>query len=389
MILESPAFAMSFDGRGEQLALACDDGFIRIVAAGGCQAEGRIRPPEPIRSLAFNPGGRVLLTLDDQGKVSILDLATGDSVLHVPLTTGQAGLLATWIGSNDAVLLRPAGRFIRTRLRAGRCTDRPKRLLCAATRGGDNWPRDVERAWERSDALELVDPWRAAGMRLLVLETALRRRSQVIPSAWLAVTASATEAAVWLRLGHAAYEGERFAEAKTWLERSAELSGTQLDASSERRIAQCRYLAGEYLAAAEAFAQLSARPDLDSTLLPAVQLEQVAALVLGQETAKARSVAARIGGLGRAGVRLDPGATGAARQIARTLTGLESEIPTMPIGLEADGPVRLLTQLAEANLRSMDLRFHDDAQFFAGELARASGQTQRASRPISACIDLA
>jgi len=390
MVLESPAFALSFDGRSEQLALACDDGFIRIFALADAKLKRRIRPPEPVRSLAFNPAGRVLLTLDDEGKVSILDLATGDSVLHVPLTRGQAGSLATWVGGNDAVLLgQPGGLYEHDfaqvdALIAQNVSYARQRAVARQLAEGD-----VERAWEQTEALQLVDPLRATGMRLLVLETALRRRSQAIPSDWLPVTASATEAAVWLRLGHAAYEGERFAEAKTWLERSAELSGTQLDASSELRIAQCRYLAGEYLAAAEAFAELSTRPDLDSTLVPAVQLEQVAALVLGQETAKARSVAARIGGVGHGFVRLDPGATGAARQIARTLTGLESAIPTVPIGLEADGPVRLLTQLAEANLRSMDSRFHDDAQFFAGELARASGQTQRAIAAYQRCIDLA
>jgi tetratricopeptide (TPR) repeat protein/predicted Ser/Thr protein kinase len=382
VVLDSPAIALTFDARGEQLAAACDDGFIRVLTLADAKPKCRIRPPEPVRTLAFNPAGQVLLARG-QGDASVIDLATGERVLQVPISTADPGMLAAWIGRNDTMLFgQSTGIFEHDYNRTdaliaqNRSYARQRAVARKLAEG------EVEHAWAEIELLNAVDPACATNMRVLVLEAALRRRSQDIPPAWLDSVADITDPATWLRLGHAAYEGERFAQAGTWLGRGAELSGGQLDASTELRIAQCRYLAGDYLAAAEAFGQLTQRPDLYSALLPTVQLEQVAALVLGQDAARARSIAAHIGSFSRAAVRADPAAMDAARDIARTLTGLETERPV----------IAWFTQLAaEAveNLRVVDLRFHDDAYFFEGELARVSGNRAHALASYQRCIDLA
>jgi tRNA A-37 threonylcarbamoyl transferase component Bud32/tetratricopeptide (TPR) repeat protein len=381
--LDSPAMALSFDAQGEQLAVACDDGFIRVLTVADAALKRRIRPPEPAYSLSFNPDGQVLLARGS-GDASVIDVATGECVLQVPARDADPGLLAAWIGRSDARLLGQAdGIYEHDYRRADEIIAQNRSYARQRAVARQLAEGEVERAWAETESLGAVAPACADNMRVLVLEAALRRRSQDIPPAWLACVADTTDPAVWLRLGHAAYEGERFDQAGLWLSRGAELTGGQLDAYTVLRIAQCRYLAGDYLAAAKAFGELTQRSDLDSGLLPTVQLEQVAALVLGRDFAKARSIAARIGGYARSAVRIDPGAMDAARDIARTLTGLETERPVLAFFTQ------LAAEVVAENLRGVDLRFHDDAHFFEGELARISGKREDAIASYQRCIDLA
>lgn len=233
-------------------------------------------------------------------------------------------------------------------------------------------------AWEEAAALRKRDFALARGTHETILVTTLRRPGYDIPENWIATVMADAPAHALLRLGHAAYEGERYERAVTWLRQARACLGTDVDAYTALRIAQCDYVAGNYGQATEEFARLLERPDLDAAHIPTVQLQLTAALVLAGKLSEARAVTFRIGSVRRRSPSYDVVATNSARDIARFLTGLESE------SLLAAGVQRLLAEFAGESLQ-----FHDDDPFFKGELARHRGDPAEAAAQYQRCIDLA
>jgi tetratricopeptide (TPR) repeat protein len=236
----------------------------------------------------------------------------------------------------------------------------------------------VEAAWQSAAALRKDDDALGWGAQVAILDSLLRRVGQDVPEEWINTVVGGAPPHTLLRLGHAAYDGERFELAGPWLEQGGAQVADAPDAETALRIAQCRHLAGEYALAAEQFGRVLRAPDLDNATIPTVQLQQVAALVLAARTDEARAAAYRVDSLRRPSPRIDVVAATSARDIARFLTGLTSE------NLLAASVEALLGRFAEGSLR-----FHDDGPFFAGELARQRGDLKEAQAQYQRCIDLA
>jgi tetratricopeptide (TPR) repeat protein len=180
------------------------------------------------------------------------------------------------------------------------------------------------------------------------------------------------------RLGHAAYDGERFDLAREWLGRSVALAGNTADAFTRWRLASCHYLAGDYDAAEAELDATLQQPDFDPAQAPTAALQRVAALWLAGRADEAVAAAQRIGERSGPGRRGDPVAATYASAIARVITGTEAED-------------RLSTVVGSllGNVGQRSLAFQEDIHFFVGELARQRGDIREASMRFQRCIDLA
>ena len=226
-------------------------------------------------------------------------------------------------------------------------------------------------------------PAAARCMQATVLEAALRRVGPEIPAAWEKTVLADAPACTCLRLGHAAFGGEHYAQARQWLRAGAERASGVVDAYTALRIAQCDYLAGEYAQAAAEFADLLERADFAAEHIPTAQLQQAAALVLAGQVQAAQAVAWQIGALRPNALHSDIGATNAARNITRTITGLEGDRPVAAI------VGQLLGEVTTEGLRGFYERFYDDVHFFQAELARSRGDRENAAALYQRCIDVA
>ena len=371
--LESPATRVAFNRSGEYLAAACEDNALRIVLVPRAAVLHRVPLPLPVRALAFHPQDDVLLARLADGTVRLIDPATGESLATWAQPARTDRPLAAWIVADDGLLLGDETGVYEQRYRDADALIEHNRMHARS--------REVLRlvadgrfaaAWDAAEAAGL-----GPDMLESIAELALRRRVR-LPAGWTGrLLDDTTPRRTWLRLGHAAYDGEQFDLARSWLERARELGGDPLDAVTLQRIAECAYLADDYVTAAAGLAAAHAAPDFEPARLPTVLLEQVAALMLADRPAEARQVALRLGEtetLSRSG---DLIATTAARIISRFLTGLESE-SLMSAGLDG-----LLASFAD---RSLDYR--DDVHFFAGELLRHRGRSEEAAVLYQRCIDV-
>ena len=383
--LDSPALKLAFDRQGTRLAAACEDGFIRILSTSDGQLINRIRSAESVHLLAFSPHGDTLLVHTVDGNVNIFEVTTAEPVAKFTPDIEAASTFSAWIGDDDALLLGYDGGVYehayddtdtlieRTRTYAG------QRSIAQHLSAGE-----LSAAWKASARLQKLDPIRARCARVAILETALRRRRQEIPADWPTVVLGNASPLAYVRLGHAAYDGERYQQAGQWLRTGSEGLGGVVDAYTALRIAQCDYLVGKYEQASVQLAQLSERKDFGAELVPTIQLQQTAALVLAGRLPEARVVARRIGALRRDSPRIDVNATTSASDIAYYLTGLESESPAAAfiqrylVGAVAAG----------VGMESV-LRFHDDGHFFQGELARQNEKYEEAAAQYQRCIDVA
>ncbi|MFH1746660.1 MAG: WD40 repeat domain-containing serine/threonine protein kinase [Planctomycetota bacterium] len=377
--LDSPPEIMTFDRSGQLLAVACSDGFVRVFPLSNDGAPSRIRVSQPVATLAFNPRGDVLLVCTTDGAVALYEVGTAERVaqLRVPGPGQQA--FATWIGNSDTLLLASDGAVYEhpyddtDDIIARNRTYARRQTVARYLEDGE-----FELAWSAAGELSAIDPTLALLERETVLASALRRRID-IPTEWSDAVTTNSDLPALLRLGHAAYDGEHFELAGVWLRAAAEQCHGDLDAYSALRIAQCDYLRGAYQQAADELARVLTRPDLDTAHVPTVQLQQTAALVLAGDYRAAEAVARRIGSLRLESPRLDNVAGNSARDIARYLTGLESE------SLLAASVELFVTRFAAEG----SLGFQDDAHFFQGEQALRRDEPEQAAAHYQRCIDTA
>jgi tetratricopeptide (TPR) repeat protein/predicted Ser/Thr protein kinase len=378
--LDAPPAAVAFSRTGAYLAAACDDNVLRLISVARHEVRQRIPISGRVSALAFNPRDDILLVRTADGTIRLIDPATGESIAAWPLPAGTSDPLAVWVGDDaDAMLLgqgqgvyeyRYAGAdAIIERNRSYACEQRVARSLANA---------DFPAAWDTALRLTELDAQRGRCAQRAVLEAALRRPNVDVPARWAQETLLNAGSMDYARLGHAAYDGERFDLAREWLGRSAALAGAAVDATTRWRLAACEYLGGNYDGAESGLAAALQQPDFDPGQAPTAALQRVAALWLAGRTSAARSAALQVGAPDAQGRRGDPVAATYASAIARVMTGIERE----------DRLATVVDSLL-GNVGERPLLFKEDVHFFAGELARQRGDRNGAAIRYQRCIDLA
>ncbi|MEW6251231.1 MAG: protein kinase, partial [Planctomycetota bacterium] len=238
LLLESPAGRLAISRSGEYLAAACEDNVLRLISLARGEIRHRITLPRPVGALAFNPRDDVLLARTTDGTVHLFDPVSGELLTSwkVPVSGRPAAL---WLGdSADAMLLATDAGLIEYRYaeadaviernRAYAHEQRIERHLADA---------DYTGAWQVAGDLTRRDPVRGQAAHFGIFEAALRRPNVPIPENWVGVITAETPAATLLRLGDAAYDGERFGLARAWLRRGVAAAQENVDAGTLWRLA--------------------------------------------------------------------------------------------------------------------------------------------------------
>ncbi|MEW6199048.1 MAG: serine/threonine-protein kinase [Planctomycetota bacterium] len=379
MQLDAPGTALACDQGGDYVAVACEDGLLRVVTVAGCDVRHRVPVSGEVITLSFNPRDDALLVRTRDGQVRVIDPTSGETVATWALPAQSASAIAAWIGPRDALLLgEDSGLYEYRVAEADAAVERNRALAREQQAARALAGAEYADAWAAATALASSDRPRGRRLQQAVLEAVLRRPRLACPAEWTDAVLSGASPATRLALGHAAYEGERFAWARQWLREATEQAGGRVDAYTLLRLAQCDYLAEDYARAADAFAEVLPRPDFDPAQGPQVALQRVAALWLAGRPAEARQAAARVSEPSLPGRYADIVASTYASVIARVITGIERESTAAALVdslLGAVGERRVL--------------FQDDEHFFAGELARQRGASAEAAVHYQRCIDLA
>lgn len=399
--LDAPATSLAFNRTGEYLAVACEDDILRLISVGRREIRHRIAIGQSVSALAFNPRDDVLLVRTVDGTVRLYDPATGEGLANWPLAAESEQPLAAWVGDDaDAMLLGQDHRVFEYRYAAADAIIERNRAYARERRVAESLANaNYADAWQAATELRELDAQRGSAVQLAVLDAALRRPNVEVPAAWIEAAcptmteAPAAAARTCLRLGHAAYDGERYELARSWLRRGFDLTAEDesaaarapsttplpaVDALTRLRLAQCDYLVGAYDEAAQGLAGVLRQPDLDPAGAPAAALQRVVALLRAGRTGEARRAALHIGDPDPFGRRSEVVATTYASVIARLLTGVERE----------SAAAAVLDSLL-ASFGERPLLFQDDEHFFAGEMATQRGAPAEAVEHYQRCLDLA
>ncbi|MBU0637763.1 MAG: protein kinase [Planctomycetes bacterium] len=414
VVLDSPATALAFDRAGTRLAAACDDGLVRLVSTADGTVTGRVDVGRAVHSLAFSPSGEVLMVRIGDGTLKLYETAKLELIVDwAPADWGASGAayeegarrraerpdasaaaraqavraleqrhppIATWIGDDDAMLLGYDGRVYEHQFRLideligdNRPYARQREVAARLAEG------NFAAAWAEASRLRTDQTELGRCAQEAVVELALRHSGSDVPETWQRDVLAGAGPPTFLRLGHAAYDGERFDLAQTWLWRAHQLADGDVDAHTLWRMAECDYMAGDFSRAASLLRDLPDRLDFDATAIPWVELELTATLLMDERIGEAREIVPEIGHHERS--LKHPNLTGMtfARVIGQYLTGAggESLVASTFEGL-------LMTSFAEETLT-----YRDDVHFFSGELARRGGDLDRARAQYQRCVDTA
>ncbi len=378
--LDAPAYRMSIDPAGHALAVACDDSVVRVISIIDGSELGRVRMRGTVGSLAFNSVGDVLMARTLDGELSLLPLESLEPILlRAPGREAQA--FAAWLGPDDAILLADDAGVAEVRyhetdrlIEANRTYARQRRIARAVTDG------QFDRAWSAAIALEELNHDAALSAQVSVLELLLRRPHGGIDPAWVAHVSQDAPPVLTRRLAHAAHTGGRFDLSRSLLAAAAESDGgaaPSLDAATLLCVAECEYLLGDPLRAAEQFAQLESRTDLLESQRARIGLQRVAALRMGGRLPEARRALEQMQQRIASSWPRDPIASLSAVSVGSYLLDSAREAQL------AESFERLLTIF-----REQWLNYRDDSEFFAGELARQRGDAAEARLRYQKCIDL-
>lgn len=377
LLLEAGPTALAVDRDGRRLAVACDDGSVRIIGVLDTSELGRINIGHHAASLGFSASGQTLLVRTTDGSLSLYDLASFERIAHWSYGTGQERM-AAWIGPRDALLIGHDGRVWEHEYRAADQRIEQHRIYGRQRRVARELAEaDLLAAWEAAAALDEIEPQRSDSAREAILAAALRRVGTHVPAEWIEHALRDDRPLLHLRIGHAAYDGARFELARTCLDRAQQGLGA-LDAYSAWRRAECEYVLGDPLAAAEALARVVEQRDFCSRDAARLQLERLAGLYLGDRRSESESLLDRLDEVCRARGRSSTIDLIAAVVIGNYLLGRQEE-----------------SQLAasfQAFLRVFEeswLNYRDDIEFFAGEAARKRGDLDAARERYRRCIDMA
>ena len=373
--LDSAARSFAFDREGTRIAAACDDGDVRVILNETGEILARFPVGADCTSIAFDRDGIFIRRAD--GSFSVYEIATGEAIAQIPLEPGRGLPGAFSVGAEDRVVVGEGGRI--SEFAYGKFDmlikrNRPYAIARAARRA--RIAGDLTGAWDLTVELASINELSATEERISIIEQVLHRPGAVLNSAWFDAVEPQLSSAHLLRLGHAAYAGEKFELAERLLSQSADTQGGHADAITAQRIAEAHYLDERYADAAVEFRALAGRPDVAPLARPTINLVNVAALVFSGEHAEARTLA---GTLAATDPQYPP--TLAARStagLAGFLIGVNSESALI-------SAIDQLLQLFEEE----SLLYRDDANFFRGELARARGDTLAAAAEYQRCIDVA
>jgi len=208
-----------------------------------------------------------------------------------------------------------------------------------------------------------------------IVEAFLRRTRGQPPQEWIAATIEGAEWPTLLRLGMAAAEGGRYAEARELLTLARDSSGAGLDPLSKRTLAECHYLLDEPALAIGPLGELLKSSAFDELELSRTHIEFIAALVGAGRRDDARASLRELESLRKTIWRqFGAGLTSAA--IAGIL-------------VEGEGRVAGGVQAISSLLPEQSRVYQDDLEFFAGEAARRRGDLAAARARYQSCVDQA
>ena len=376
-LLEAPAVRIAFSGDGSLLAVACEDGLIRVWSMRDRRELVRFHVAGPVAALAFNHAGSLLMTRGRDGTIGLWEPRTGRRIGQWPVEGGGSEPVAAWASDHDALVLAARGGIVLVDTPAvdrlidqNRTYAAQRRIIRRLT------TYDARGAWNEAVRLRAMDPQQGKAAQECVLDRLLRRERGLVPRRWIDTVLADALPSEWLRLGWAAYAGGRFELAADLLRTGAGLAGfDQIDAYTAWRLAECTYLIDGPERAAEALAKLLDRVDFDAHDAPRLCLEQLAALTLADRRSEAAAL-----------IRSMPRHPRLRR--LRLSTALAA---THVIGLtlvdSAAGPMQLSDVFGR--FEGLASSFRNDIEFLAGELARKQGRFRVARLRYQNCIDLA
>ncbi len=377
LVLDAPASAIAFSRDATHVALACDDGRIRVLDPATGEETGFVRDPRPVRSLGFDPTGTVLMIRFEDGTLDLYDYRQMERILRWNAAAGERAM-ASWFGT-DELLLTDAGGLL---LLGFGATDRRvtanqgfalQRDIAAAAAESD-----FGRAWSRTRELAEINAALGGQTRIALLELILRGRRNELPAACEEELRRIGDPVLQLRLGHAAYHGGRFALADRLLAAATLLP--EVDRYTAWRIAECDYLLGRYDEAAAAFERLLQDEALPPENLARIRLELLAALMLAERTEQARS---------HFNLYRIRQPSGGARQSDTMGMMATLVIGDLLLGNEAESQVSSSFRNLLTVFKTQWLDYRDDIEFFAGELERQRGKSRAAEARYQRCLELA
>ncbi len=368
---------LAFDPAGVTLAVATEDGAVRLFSALDTSARGVIRASAPVASMSFAPDGSVLMLRLTNGELSLYDMESLSLIATWQMDNDSSNPMAAWVGDGDAMLLSHADQiwvYEKSRVDASLRRDRNFATL--------NRIRDLiesngfHAAWHTASTALLSDPTLREATLMDISLNALRRRSGLVPDEWMTTVSCNAEPLGLLALSQAAYTGERFDLAFEILRQVGVMLDGAVDAYSAWRLADCAYLTGDYRYAADTLGAIASRPDFHPQDLPRITVERVAALRLMDDPQAAAVLDAFL-----------------QRDVVSEFHDPVSNMATQVIGeylLGRQGESQFLANVRAFLSVFADkwLYYLDDVQFFAGEVARARGATADARSRYMDCIDL-
>jgi len=377
-VMDSPPVRLAVDRDARLLAVACEDGAVRVLAIDDGSEKGRVSLAAGVTSLSFSAAGDALLIRTVDGALNLYDVESLERLTRWSFAGGGAAPMAVWAGRDDALLLTESGGVYEHNFRRADPLIAQNRAFGlereVARRLQENQPLS---AWNAAIRMLKLDPRRGRDTQIAVLAALLRKTGHEIPGEWIREVQDAA-ADQLLRLGHAAFEGGRFELARTLLRKADAQDSVPADTLTRWRLAECDYVLNEPGPAAEALRALLAAPGLGVPQAARLRTELAAALFMSGRDGEAAAVLRGLESLGQMGER---GSTidqvAAIIVVSRLLD--QGEANRWSATLQA-----MLSQF-----RERWLPFRDDIEFFLGERARRAGDHATARSQYQLCIDIA
>lgn len=225
----------------ELVLVVSEDSVVRTLSLNTGAEMGRYNCRRMPEAIAIDPSDSVVALANRADVIEIAELSSLKPLAEwKPVAPPSPPLRIAWSGSNQDFLINGADAV---RLQSIRATD--QQIALSKPRARDSAvaqrleAKDIHSAREVAGSADLAPPSREA--RLTVLEQALAREYWRLPEGWLAEFLSDSDPVAATRLGLAAFDGGRFAEADL-LWQHAFATPADADAQIECRWADCWYL---------------------------------------------------------------------------------------------------------------------------------------------------
>ena len=377
--LDSPPTRMAIDAHGRWLAVACEDGTVRVLSVLDTSEKGRISQGAAASALGFNARADVLSVRSVDGALTLYEVETLDRLARWTFADGSGAPMAAWAGGGDTLLLSERGAVYEYDYGVADpliALNRPfgqEREI--ARKLSDNQPY---AAWQAAERLAAQDEARGRAARLAIACAMLRTPGRAVRPEWIERLRQPASAHELLRLGHAAYAGGHYELARELLASGAQRLESRIDSVTQWRLAECAYVLDEPGAAADLLTRLLDAPGLSVPDMARLRLELIAAHYLSGREEQAQAVLRSLDRLGHLGER-----GSAVDQVAAIVVG------SYLLGQAEQSQWTATLQALLSQFRERWLAYRDDIEFFAGERARKAGDLEAARQQYQLCIDLA